>query len=158
MGKPKKGQPKTRVQLRPGLGDRQPKTIVRHPHDDHDRPKFSFRHVDRWQWCEGDEAAELLAFVCEMSRLTWTEIKSQMTGEGRYGPRHKKHHYQAFDSVSTAAQKRLAELHLDATFEEFFRFRVGGEKRLWGFLVEGVFYALWWDPDHAVKLVTKRGT
>ena len=51
---------------------------------------------------------------------------------------------------SLEAQKRLTDLHLDETFEDLFRFRVGGKKRLWGFEVDGVFHVLWWDAEHQV--------
>ena len=27
---------------------------------------------------------------------------------------------------------------------------LSGTKRLWGFRKDGVFYVLWWDPDHTV--------
>lgn len=161
--KPKKGVTKTRAIPGAGLGGRHPKTIARGPGDGQDRPKFSFRYADRsdnggWRWPEGDDAAEVLNFLADMSCLTWTEIKAQLTGSGKYGPRHKKHHYQAFDTVSPEAQKRFAQLGLERTFEEYFRFRLAGEKRLWGFLVEGVFYVLWWDTAHKVCLTEKRNT
>ncbi len=47
------------------------------------------------------------------------------------------------------AQRRLVELELDE-FDELFRFRLGNMARLWGVIDEGVFYAIWWDPDHRV--------
>lgn len=149
---PKKGAPKTRAKL--GVGHRQPRTVAARPEDGTDQPKFSFRYADlpgRW-WPQQHETAEILSFLCEMSRLTWQQIKAQTT-DGR-----KKHHYQPLDSVSPEAQRRFTELRLEGIFEEYFRFRLGGRKRLWGFLVDGVFYPLWWDAHHAVYPVTKRHT
>lgn len=162
--KPKKGQPRTLAHVRQGSGDRQPKTVVGTPRAD-GYPSFSFRYADRsysgmWEWPPtGEDLDEVLDFLCEMSRLTWLEIKSQLTGSGRRGSRHKKHHYQDSDGVCLEAQRRFGELGLDAVFDQYFRFRLGGEKRLWGFLTDdGVFHVLWWDPDHKVCPSEKRHT
>jgi hypothetical protein len=48
-------------------------------------------------------------------------------------------------------------LRLNEIFEDdMFRFRLAGEKRLWGFRVGNVFYVLWWDASHRVY-PTERG-
>lgn len=94
------------------------------------------------------DAWEILDFMCETSKLTWGEIMSQMTGP--YHRRRPKHNSYNFGAVCATAQCRLAELRLDEIFEEFFRFRLSGEKRLWGFRTGDVFHLLWWDPDHGV--------
>ncbi len=149
----KKGKPKTTVRPSPGSGERHPKTTVRPiPEQDENKPLFSFRYADRthygsWSWPDGDAAREILDFVCDMSELNWTEISAQQTG-GRQ--RHRKHHHQNFESVSPEAQARVTELRYDEIFEEYYRFRLSGQKRLWGFRRQGVFYPLWWDAQHAV--------
>ncbi len=61
-----------------------------------------------------------------------------------------KHHHESFESVCSGAQQRLSELKYDETFADFFRFRLSGKKRLWGSVVDEVFYVLWWDADHQV--------
>jgi hypothetical protein len=47
------------------------------------------------------------------------------------------------------AQKRLEEIGLD-DLDEVFRFRLASKPRLYGFLVQHIFYVLWWDPEHNV--------
>lgn len=117
------------------------------------RVTFSFQYADRehagsWQWPCGNEAKEMLDFLCNISCSTWMEIRTQ--GAGGKERRRPKHHAQSFDSVCAEAQDRIAALRLDEVFEELFRFRIGFGKRLWGFVAGGVFYVLWWDTKHQV--------
>lgn len=153
---PKRKQTRTGAQMGAGRGERQPKTAAGKvgPESGEHLPTFSFRHADRayagaWSWPTDAEAAQLLNFICEMEKLTWVEIKSQMTSTRR--ATHRKHHYQDVTGLCAAARERITELKLDEIMpDEVFRFRLGNTVRLWGFLVEGVFYVLWWDADHKV--------
>lgn len=154
------GVPKTTARPRPSGGRLSPKAQRRGPDAGGHKVTFSFEFADRgyegaWSWPDGPEAALLLTFLCDVSASTWDEIRAQQTG-GRN--RHKKHHSQSFDSVVPAAQQRIADRRLDETFEEFFRFRLSGEQRLWGFQVGGVFYVLWWDRNHEVTPTALRHT
>jgi len=142
---------KAKAKLRQGAGGRLAKAVPPKL-DNAGRPIFSFQFADRnysgsWSWCSGDDVRELLDFLCEMSQLTWSEIHNQQTG-GR--SRHKKHHSQGLGTVCPEAQARLTALGLDEVFEDYFRFRLGGTKRLWGTRIGDVFYVLWWDAHHQV--------
>lgn len=117
-------------------------------------PIFCFKHADlvtNREWVfrpTADHAPDLVRFICEIGRLTWREIEAQQTGGKR---RHRKHHSQDVESLCTDAQKDFRRAKLGETFgEEVFRFRLSGEKRLWGFRVGRVFHAIWWDPHHKV--------
>jgi hypothetical protein len=118
-----------------------------------DYPSFSFQHADHnysgsWRWFQGDEGVGALTFLADIGRLTWSEIGNQNTG-GRRGRR--KHHPMAVSELCKEAQDRLAQLGYDEIFgDEIYRFRLRGKWRLWGFLQDGVFYVVWWDPDHQV--------
>lgn len=92
------------------------------------------------------DATEVLDFCCEMARLTWAEIEAQRTGE------HKRHHEQPIDSLKMPeARGHIADQELDAIFgDSIFRFRLSGERRLWGFRRERTFHALFWDPGHDI--------
>ena len=144
---------KTNVQPSVGGGKRVPRTtVVPIPNDGSNRPVVSFQYADRsydgeWSWPSGEDAATLLHFLCELGQWTWGEIASQ-----RYGgqTRHRKHHELDFSVVCGEAQTRLSDLGHDQIFTEYFRFRLSGEKRLWGFRVGDVFYVLWWDANHMV--------
>jgi hypothetical protein len=43
----------------------------------------------------------------------------------------------------------LQDLRLD-DLDELFRFRLGNKPRLWGIIHEGVFFPVWWDPEHKI--------
>lgn len=109
--------------------------------------------LSAWE-LDAKQARELLGFLCEMQQLTWGEILSQTTG-GR--DRHKKHHSQDASSLTGAARKRLAELEdrFEDELAELFRFRLGGETRLWGVRQGDTFHLIWFDPYHAVCPVSK---
>lgn len=150
-------RPKTTAQPI-GRGRAQPKTVAAGLTTiDTGKPTVSFHYADRgysgeWKWVEGEEADELVTFLCDISTSTWSEIRNQLTG-GRN--RHRKHHEQELGSLCSAAQQRIRDLCLDQVIEDAFRFRLGGEKRLWGFIRNDVFYVLWWDARHKVYPVEK---
>jgi hypothetical protein len=108
---------------------------------------LDLEHVEGWSWAI-DEASlrKIVAFLAEMERLTWKEVRAQLTGGRRRGAKHK---YIPADHLCPTAQRRLGELELD-DFDEMFRFRLGNFERLWGVIRDGVFYAIWWDPRHQV--------
>ncbi|WP_422772083.1 hypothetical protein ACN28C_02990 [Plantactinospora sp. WMMC1484] len=151
---PKKNPKVNKAALAKATGERQPKTIVR-PQGNDRKLIFSFQYVDRgydglWSWPRSDsgDAYEILTFLCEASQCTWGELMAQMTGQSHN--RKKKHHAYPIKNVCAAAQARIVELRLDEVFEELFRFRISGERRLWGFRAEDVFHVLWWDAHHQV--------
>jgi len=115
------------------------------------RPCFDFSKLDRghegsWDWnLSSAEHQTFLDFLRDMQALRWNEIFRQAAGG------HKKHHYQAADTLCRQAQDRLAELGLDLQ-EELFRFRLAGTVRVWGVFIGAShqFFLLWWDRDHQV--------
>ncbi len=133
--------------------DDRPKALGRLEGDEGQRlkPVFSFSITDRayqgeWGWplLTAAEAVVLVHFMCDMCALTWDEVRAQ-TASG-----HKRHHYHPVASVCADAQKRIEDLELDDMPVKMFRFRLTGEQRLWGWEENGVFHALWWDPNHRV--------
>lgn len=129
-----------------------------------ERPVFCFRHAQincdpRWAVRpSAADAAELVEFLRLMAQSTWAEIESMRTG-GK--DRHKKHHDQEVDAppFDPQAVKDLEKAKLGQEFgETMFRFRLGGEKRLWGFRDQAIFHVVWWDPDHEVCRSEKRHT
>ena len=105
-------------------------------------------YSDGWWW--PDDPAELLGimtFLGEMERLTWKEIRALMTGGNRRrGALHKDI---PVSSLCTVAQQRLIVLSMD-DFDQVFRFRRGNLPRLWGVIMDAVFYPIWWDPEHKI--------
>ena len=112
-------------------------------------PKFSFRFADfedrvDWSWPSDSTTIEILKFISEVSKNEWREILMQNSGG------HKKHHHHEFASVCKEARDLIALMKHDERFEELFRFRLTGKKRLWGFKQGEVFYPLWWDAEHKI--------
>jgi len=147
MSKKGDGRPKAAI---PQPASRTPRTEQPKP-TGKVRPVFCFAHVDtgcdpRWAFNpSGDEAQEILAFLREMGRNTWTQILAMRSG-GR-----PKHHGQEVDSFCSEAKRDFRKARLDERFgEEMFRFRLGSKKRLWGFRVGATFHVVWWDTDHKV--------
>lgn len=127
-----------------------------------EKPTFCFAHVDRdanelWAFNpSGEHLIEIVEFIGLMGQTTWAQIEAMRTGRK---DRHRKHHSQNVDTFGSQAQKDFHSAHLGERFgHDMFRFRLSGEKRLWGFRDHGVFRVIWWDPEHKVCVVDKSHT
>lgn len=113
---------------------------------------LEFEQLDcRWDLSPG-ELNELLQFLEDLSKKTWTEVLAETDGKGR-----RKHHTHNPADLHPTAKSRLREIGM-AGEEKIFRFRVKGTLRLWGFRIGPVFRILWYDPKHQVYPVEKRNT
>ncbi|NHT18738.1 hypothetical protein [Cellulomonas sp. IC4_254] len=95
----------------------------------------------------------MLTFMHAFGTTKWEELRRQTTGSGTRRPRYHSHE---FDEVRPEAQERLSTLGHDLVFERLVRYRTSGKGRAWGFEVDGVFYLLWWDTEHAVYPVSRK--
>ncbi len=110
------------------------------------------RHDDEGSWSWGEPRAwtdeELASIILPMmthfSRLTWGEVDHAGSESG-----HKMHHGHDTSDLVTEAQQRWIEIGLEE-FDYVFRFRLGGKKRLWGFIVQAHFHLVWWDREHKI--------
>lgn len=99
---------------------------------------------------------EILPHLESLKGLTWAEIYKQTWASKQKS--HYKHHDQEVAKIkSNEAIQRWKEIELEE-YDTAFRFRFGGEKRLWGFKIKNVFYVVWWDPTHKVHPVEKSHT
>lgn len=114
-----------------------------------------------WTWKVarewGDEAwkSEIQPHVEAFQNLTWREVSEQRTG-GK-GKRRQKHHEMEVDVIVEEAQARWKAQGLEQ-FTEAFRFRLGGQKRLWGYRLKAHFHIVWWDPTHQIYPVELKNT
>ncbi len=114
----------------------------------HTHPVYSFALADRASKAEygwdlrDDSMFEAFRFMADVASTSWGELRQQMT-VGR-----QKHHEHRIGDLPPQARARLESLQLDDIGDSIFRFRTDGEGRLWGFAVGGVFYVVWWDPQH----------
>lgn len=143
-------QPK--ASINPAPGPLVPKALSNYLGDDgsHKHPVFSLSLVDRaydgdWGWKLTDaDSHRLLRLLCDMAAISWNAVRAQTAGG------HKRHHYQPVTSLCSPARRRLRELELQDFDDRMFRFRDGATGRLWGFERDGIFYVVWWDPNHRV--------
>lgn len=136
------------------ISPNRPKALASLIGDDgrHAQPVFSFALIDRhyegqWGWhrMSHADARRLHEFLWDMGVLTWEEIRRQTSGG------HKKHHPHPIERFCKEAQDRITQRGHDDIATSMFRFRLDGTTRLWGYdLGDGLFYVIWWDPDHKV--------
>lgn len=109
-------------------------------------------HQGSWSWeLAAADLVDIVAFLTEMEKLTWREIREQRVPSAG-GRMRNRHHPQEIASLCEEARTRLRELRLDDV-DELFRFRVNATGRLWGVLsheAPRVFYPIWYDTKHQV--------
>jgi hypothetical protein len=101
-----------------------------------------------WLKLAPEKVEEVLRKLAAFEALTWGEILVK-----------RKHwnHHNAVEKLSPAAQKRIKEIF--PAQEELLSLHLSGEERVYGILQErGIMLVLWWDPDHSVYPVGKKGT
>ncbi len=82
----------------------------------------------------------VLSRLRDVENMTWQELKV-------HDPNFD-HHCNP-DKISKDAKKRISQIRID-DFDELWRLRVSTKGRVWGVRRASVFWALWWDPNHAV--------
>ncbi len=97
------------------------------------------------QWCLSkitpDAMRTLLARIRSIESMTVAEAFNNRDEPGK--------DYSIDDLPSKEARERLVELEYDDE-DQISRLRVTGRGRLYGFRRDARFYALWWDPEHAI--------
>jgi hypothetical protein len=53
------------------------------------------------------------------------------------------------EAICAEARTRLADIFLD-DLDQVFRFRLAAKQRFYGFRLQHVFFALWWDAEHKI--------
>ena len=107
-------------------------------------------HEAYWSWAEPrawtveEWSNEISPSLNSFSRLTWGEIDGFSSESG-----HKMHHGHEIHQLVEEAQQRWLSLGLEQ-FDTVFRFRMGGTKRAWGYVVQAHFHMVWWDRNHSI--------
>ncbi|MFR6280946.1 MAG: hypothetical protein ACLUKK_07170 [Lacrimispora saccharolytica] len=111
---------------------------------DKEHPKWSITTCSLY----GDIIEKLISFEGQ----TWAEIQAASGGK-KSGTNH---HFENISDLSRAAQKRISDLRLN--IDQVFSLRLSGKVRLYGILEDGVFFILWYDPEHEIYPSHKRHT
>lgn len=108
-----------------------------------EKPSWCFNRCDKEKWCLNKETAdeafwsEVLPLLQLFETLTWQDILVQA--------QHKNHNIE-LSKLNTCARKRLSDLHIEA--ESITSLRLNGTHRLYGYIIKGVYYILWYDINH----------
>lgn len=102
-------------------------------------PSWCFSKVDEEQWSFTKEImwTEILPFLKKLEKKKWQTILVEEK---------KKNHSIRVDTLNKVAQDRLIEKHIEA--ESIISLRITATHRLYGYIVEKVFYILWYDNNH----------
>jgi hypothetical protein len=122
-------------------------------------PTWSFKYCDfdHTAWgisARPDNIPGILRWLASVERQTWNNILTSTAGR-KHNTRN--HHIAIIDILSDA-QKRLSEIKLEHFSDELYSLAISGKERLWGFLAEGVFHIVWYDPNHEIYQAHKRNT
>ena len=117
-------------------------------------PVWSFKWIDkdhpRWSLKVQNNLYEnVILKLKDYEGLTWAEI-NKASGGRTYGTNS---HYEDVEDLCKDARDRINELMI---FEDrVFSLRLDGETRLYGIIENGVFYVIWYDPNHEIYPVKK---
>jgi hypothetical protein len=105
---------------------------------------------DEWSWAEvrAWEQEEWVEYIHphlkQMEQITWAEVDKLSSGSG-----HKMHHGHEITDLVKEAQYRWKIIGLEE-YDSVFRFRLGGTKRAWGYIVQSHFFMVWWERHHKI--------
>jgi hypothetical protein len=86
---------------------------------------------------DGASALDVIKRLSGFETMLWQQI-------------HGKDHHYNYKGICPEAKKRLFERKLEQWVDHLYSLKLRNVWRLWGLLIDGVFYVLWWDPDHSV--------
>lgn len=109
--------------------------------------KWSWHELRKWS--DDEWSGEIDPTFRDFSQKTWAKIDELASGSG-----HKMHHEQEVYSLIREARRRWKKLGLEE-FETAFRFRLGGTKRAWGYIVQAHFFLVWWERHHKIYPVER---
>jgi len=112
----------------------------------------------QWSWGQSRDwsgeiwTTKILPFLKQCECKTWQELEMEKSGKN------KKHKEYEISAICAEAQKRLVNIQMD-DFDQIFRFGMGSKRRFYGFRIQHVFSALWWDEFHKIceSDIQKRG-
>ena len=107
------------------------------------KPAWNFNSYDQQCWSFTKENVgdafweEIFPFLVSLETQTWNEILIRAK---------KKNHHIDIKNLNTGAQNRLEELKIEK--ESILSLRLTSTHRIYGYVVNGIFYVLWYDNNH----------
>jgi len=127
-----------------------PKTFKKQPAIEFDpsgyyelTPKWSLSYLQlngKWCWSDiqRDKLLEIIEKVKEFEKSKWKQLL-----KGNHPAKSI-----PLGHIIREAQGILEKLRIQQ--DELVRFRLSGKERFWGFLIEGIYYVVFWDPKHEI--------
>lgn len=92
-------------------------------------PRLSLKYADNefcGDWTSQEHARDVLCFMHQFCKSTWSELRTQATGTRIRRPRYHSHE---FHEVAPEARNRIVHLGHDGIFERLVRYRTKGVVR-----------------------------
>jgi len=100
-------------------------------------------------WSEDEYNKTIAPHFCSYDGDSWNDVE-QKDYNGKGGIRKLLNKYQPLSSVCIEAQERWKSLDDLSQFDEFFRFRLGSDRRVWGVRIQHHFYMVWYERYHQI--------
>lgn len=107
--------------------------------------KCDFEH-SKWSLQNSDVFQEIIPKLISFERRTWGDIISDR----------KHNHWIDTSKLTKEAQDRLLEIQLFN--DSLFSLHLTGTLRLFGYIENGVYYIVWYDPNHEICPSPKKHT
>jgi len=88
---------------------------------------------------------DAISYLRGIESQKWGEILTDTSGRKN----NTRNHGIAIDTLCLEAQTRASELKLDE-FEMLISIAISSRARIWGILLDSVFFIVWFDPRHEV--------
>jgi hypothetical protein len=111
--------------------------------------EWTWEHNEPRQWQESEYTELIEPHLNSYINDPWKIVESK-TYNGSGNVRKLLNKYQPLDSVCNEAQIRWFDLDLVSQFDEFFRFRMGTNRRAWGIRIQHHFYLVWYERHHQI--------
>ena len=122
-------------------------------------PIWSFKTCDfdhdKWgvNCSKNSGMADMLSSLKNFETMTWGTILTMTNGRKE----NTRNHPISVSEIDKNAQKRLIELNLDDV-DILYSLAIGNKRRIWGRIINRIFFILWLDEDHSIYHVEKKHT
>ena len=121
-------------------------------------PRWMFQRCDfdhsKWgMLCNSGKLTDFFRYLSNLECQKWGEILTDKSGRRS----NTRNHHIPLTDIIREAQKRATEINVDE-FDDLCSIAVSGRMRVWGYIIDGLFYIIWFDPEHEIYPSEKRHT
>lgn len=117
-------------------------------------PSWALQYFDidhpKWGICnENKFIRSVVLYLKSIERSKWSDILTSTSG--RSG--NTRNHRVNIENLCVEARRRIVDLGLEA-HDALVSIAISNRERIWGILLEGVYFVVWLDPEHEVYPVS----